>query len=331
MTLEANNKESAIKDVAIAVIILIGAIATAVFLPFSFLGSAFVVILVLSLLRAKWGFKESFIALLSSLFVGWWLEASLLLIFLPFLLGGLLFGSFLKKKEAPFKAVLKGIVFLGVSFIFVLFVAGYFSGTPLWDIAWWQDSLNQTYSILKATYIESGIQDVLASQGLSEESFFSSLENILWHIYILIPVSTLITLGLIGLGSYLLATYILNRKEIDTLSFPPFQSWYLSWHWIWLLIFALSFWLIGNHWQIIWAKVVGENLLFGYAFLSLIIGLAIVNHFYVKWSAFIPPFLRVLLLFLIIIQLPLLMILCVLLGAFDPLLDLRKLQKEEKG
>lgn len=329
MTLEANSrKESVVKDVAIAVIILMGAIATTVFLPFSFLFTAFVVVLILSLLGAKWGANKSFIALIPSFLVSWWGGGVFLfLIFLPFFCEGILFGVFLKKGQAPFAAVAKGIAFLGIVFVLVLWIAAFLRGTPLFDLSWWQNNLDTTYESLKEAYLQSGVLEILAAQGINEEEFFGNLKHIVSHIYLLIPITTLISLGLIALASYLLATFILKRKGRETASFPLFRTWHLPWPWIWLLIAALSFWLVGHHWQLGWAMAIGENLFLGYAFLSFIIGLSIISYFYAKWAPFFPPFLRFLLIFLVMIQLPLFMILCVLLGAFDPLLDLRKLQK----
>ncbi len=127
----------------------------------------------------------------------------------------------------------------------------------------------------------------------------------------------------------LLSSYICRRNKLATLSRKPFREEKMPWQLTWVVIIALSLWLLGRDYMTN-LYYIGSNMLVVAAPVTVYYGLAGLAFL---WSRSTPGRRRLNLVFLIIFFLiiPLAAIIFVgLLGLFDSLLDYRKLDHKKE-
>jgi len=162
--------------------------------------------------------------------------------------------------------------------------------------------------------------EVQQAQGYSEGMIRQRLIETMELSVQLLP-GTMIIGAITGMVvNYLLAGRLLvkiNPYQTPTL---PISQWQLPWYVIWLMITGLALYLLGDS-NSIWATI-GKNLIFVDAFISFVLGLAVVAYYYPRLP--FSGFFKALLIILLLIN-PITPVVLLALGVFDPALNFRRL------
>lgn len=241
-------------------------------------------------------------------------------------LTALVFGYAFKKELTPGITVLAGgltaAVGTGLMLLFAFLIMG---GTSM-DLGEIEIMVDQVLSF----YEETGLINMMLSQGMTMAELKSQLMQMMGLVMALIPGSMVLA-SLFGAGiTYLLARGVLKKMGYTFQALPPFRAWQMPWWTVYGLILGLALLLGGDYLGSSIYSTIGKNIVFIYLPILLINGLAVLVYLYYRWT--LTPFIKVFLLAMLIINLPIITPLLVLIGAFDPLFDYRKLKfKREKG
>ncbi len=168
--------------------------------------------------------------------------------------------------------------------------------------------------------------------GITEELPRSELEQIIAQtakfVNQLFPAHLVTLCILNALFTYLLARKALQKIACPLPPLPPFVRWQFPWQTSWGLIAGLGLTLGGDALHIFPAAVLGKNILYVFAFLYLIAGLAVAAFYLAKWK--VPGLLRIFLLCFAFIYLPLAAAVIVMLGVMDSFLNLRRSMEGKK-
>ena len=137
----------------------------------------------------------------------------------------------------------------------------------------------------------------------------------------LLPAVLIISSSVMTLLCYLISTAILRRLRYDIPRLPRFKDWRLDWRFSWGLILGLALLLYGNHASVEWASTVGASILYVFAPILLIVGIAF--FFWYMDAMDTPMFMRVILVFVAVLMFSFMMWFFMALAVLDDLLDLR--------
>lgn len=160
------------------------------------------------------------------------------------------------------------------------------------------------------------------SGGLPTEWQGFFMENIISLFELLLPGQFAVTAAAASALTYLLARVVLRRLNF---SLPPaivFTGIYLPWYSIWGLIAGLGLVLAGDFFSWALAAKAGKNILFIFFYAYLILGLSVAAHFFLRVRLARPV--KILFLFLAFAYIPFSMMLVLLLGVTDPLVNFRR-------
>ncbi|MDA8234377.1 MAG: DUF2232 domain-containing protein [Clostridia bacterium] len=137
----------------------------------------------------------------------------------------------------------------------------------------------------------------------------------------LIPASTILGVLVSVVFNYFLAGKILTRINSYQTPLNPFSQWQLPWYIIWLMIAGLALYLAGPA-ESIWA-IIGKNLILVDVVISIIIGLAVTVYYFARLS--FGWFFKIILIFILVLNLPVTLIMLLIIGLFDPAVNFRRL------
>lgn len=239
-------------------------------------------------------------------------------------LAALVFGYAFKKELSPGITVLAGgftaAVGTGLMLLFAFLIMG---GTSL-DFGEVESMVDQVLSF----YEKTGLINLMLTQGMTVAELRSQLMQMMGLVLALVPGSMVLG-SLFGAGiTYLLARGVLKRMGYAFQPLPPFRAWQMPWWTVYGLILGLALLLGGDYLGGDIYSTIGKNILFIYLPLLLLNGLSVLVYFYYRFT--LTPFTKVFLVTLILINLPVITPLFVLIGAFDPLFNYRKIQLGKK-
>lgn len=234
-------------------------------------------------------------------------------------LAALVFGYAFRKEWSPGFSVLGGGIAAVLGSAVLLLLAFLVMGGPLLDMAELENTVDQTLEF----YRQYGLLDPLLEQGTTEAELREQLQGMVRLAMALIP--GVMFLGSLASGA---VTYLVSRQVLKRLGYvlepiPAFRKWQVPWYTVWGLIFGLACYLAGDYWSVKPLALIGQNIIYIYLPLLLINGLAVAVHFYHKWS--LSPVLKGILMAMAVFYLPITVPLLMMLGAFDPLFNYRKL------
>ncbi|NLO88750.1 MAG: DUF2232 domain-containing protein [Clostridia bacterium] len=176
---------------------------------------------------------------------------------------------------------------------------------------------------------EAGLLEQFEKQGISRDELERSLRAaVVWTVSLLPSIIATYSAAS-SFCNFLGARAVLLRKGFEVPKFPPFREWRVPWYSSWVVISGLGLALLGDFIKVRSLFVMGLNLIILYMPLAFIIGLSVGVNFYGRIKS---HFVKLIILFTAIIYLPFTLILLLLLGVFDPLLNFRKLQsKNDQG
>lgn len=178
-------------------------------------------------------------------------------------------------------------------------------------------------------YQESGLLENLGEQGVDAENLRHTLEMTVQFVANVVPAFTLLEVALTAVLACFLARWVLLRLGVSVGPLPPFVAWRVPWYLAWGVIAGLALLLTGDFYDAEWPLVWGQNIILLYLPLLLIIGAAVAVSFYLYLP--LSLFVKNVVLLVTLLNLPFLLVILVILGAFDPLVDFRgRLVKEGK-
>jgi len=240
---------------------------------------------------------------------------------------GLLYGHLFKTGVAPRKALGVGITFAIFAFLLIFFLA-----SPSVAVVWheWQAGLQASQGSVLDLYRQSGVLDLLARQGVSQETLSLYMNEVTGLLAGLLPSIMLLDIVLTAVLTYLAAYWVLRRFGIQVVALPPFREWQLPWYLIWGVICGLAFSLLGDYLKVKVLAVIGQNLVFGYLPWLVVTGLALIAYFDYFFS--MALIFKLIFAVIVILNFPLMFTLVALLGAFDPLVNFRRfINRTPKG
>lgn len=173
------------------------------------------------------------------------------------------------------------------------------------------------------SYRQAGVLQLLQNQGFSEAQVKSSLLQGFQILARLYPSLQFINVILIVSLSFLLVRAVVNKAAISHLSLTPFRQWSLPWYAVWGAIAGLAGYLGGDYLQVSWLVTAGMNTLVVYFLICLILGIAVITHFFV--SPKIPLMLKIMFILVTILNLILTSIIVAVFGLFDLVLNFRRI------
>jgi len=149
-------------------------------------------------------------------------------------------------------------------------------------------------------------------------------ERVIATFELLIPGQYVVTAAAEAAFTYLIAAAYLRRINYILPPSPAFTALSLPWYSVWGLIIGLALTLAGDLFSWAPAAKIGKNILFILFYLYLILGLSVSAYFFRKVNLAKP--IKFFLLILSAVYLPFSIMIILLLGVVDPLVNLRRLQ-----
>jgi hypothetical protein len=235
---------------------------------------------------------------------------------LQFGLLGICYGLLFKNRVAQGKNIAVGIICSVVLTLF--FAAGFYLSTGNNPFVLGEEGRQAAEQWLAANQSAGLLNDLPAGwQGSFGESVIATFE-------LLIPGQYVVTAAAEAAFTYLIAAAYLRRINYFLPPSSAFTALSLPWYSVWGLITGLALTLAGDLYSWAPAAKTGKNILFILFYLYLVLGLSVAAHFFRKVNLAKP--IKFFLLILSAVYLPFSIIIILLLGVVDPLVNLRRLQ-----
>ena len=327
-TIKTNSLTAGAMMAAMVAIFTLGGI----YLPIGGLMFLAIAAVPLSVLAAKHNFKTAFISavaagLLISLLSGVRGALQAFLFVLPL---GLSSGyMFYKKKSALHTFGVASLVSV-ISIICLLVINMKLMGLSLNDFL---NTVFPPFDDIMQIYTDTGLLSAMESQGFDREALRGMYNQMLSFCIKLFPAAIALSGVILGAINYFIAQKLLKRLRVKVRRFPRFDKWYLPAYHAYGLIFALACFTFKDKLPYEWLDILASNLLFIYASVLFIIGLSILARMFNfrKQSTGI----KVLWFFCLLLVLSssfglYIMVITALLGAFDMLMDFRRIHQEDQ-
>ncbi|MBZ4687751.1 MAG: rane protein-like protein [Clostridiales bacterium] len=189
---------------------------------------------------------------------------------------------------------------------------------------WLQYMRNIADQVIKL-YKETGVWEQLTAGPLTGQDLKELLYGFSQTMVNLTPAA-LTTYGmLIAFIGLLIAIRVLKRNGFWAPDVPEFSRWKLPWQMAWPAIIALAALLLGDYLANRFFLVIGQNLVYVLIPVYVVTGFAAMVFFYNKLKTSV--FMKMVFLAIIVFNFPLFLMLLLLLGVFDPLINFRKLKQ----
>lgn len=241
------------------------------------------------------------------------------IIFAHFGAVGLVFGLMFRNKVSAGTSLFSGVALAGLITLFAIMLIALAGNITYSSLeTQFTNQFNESLKTYQQSYQISETEKQELQQSMQATTKF--MTRLLPGIMVMgAMVSTMIT--------FFIARGIMARWGHKILPMPSFSQWTYPWYTVWGMILALALTVAGDHYRWPTTAIIGKNLLYVFGFIFLLLGIAILTyHFrrlswprYIKWP-----------LLIILILIPVTPYLLALAGALDPLLDLRRLNKENK-
>lgn len=283
--------------------------------PIPFLASLLAPIPVIWLV-VKYGLITSLLSLLGAAFlmlISGGTFYSVIIILVQSGLLGIVIGLLFKNRVSGKNTVAATLAAASVAALVGLALTVLTAGGDFWlaegDI---QDVLDQVVTFYRETGV---IQDVNNAQAMVV------LEDMIRMSALLFPGSIVLW----SMGSALLTLFIarivLSKFQFEVMQIPSFSEWSLSWISVWGLILGLTATLIGDEMSWFYMAAAGKNLLFVFGFVYMLLGASFVAFLFKTYNLSRP--IKIIAVVIAVLYWPVTLILCLILGGVDTLLNLR--------
>ena len=235
--------------------------------------------------------------------------------------------AYLFSKQADFsKILMNGTLVVAVFTVLSVLLSFYIAGFSIVELT---DTFEEVGDNAIAMYEKMGLLDSFEEQGMSREDIKEAVIKMTTSIAKSIPAIMVVYGMLVAFATYFISRHTLLRLKLPVGNLPKFRNWQLPWVFVWGIILGLAIMLLGDYqaWNL--GMLIGRNILYAYLPVLIVQGLSVITFFYLKWK--IPPFVKVLLVVIIVINLPLSLVVLLFIGLFDPLFNYRKLGVAKDG
>lgn len=306
--------EGALLAALTAVLVLIGYVIPPLMIVTSMVWTSPIVVLVIRR-NLKVGVMATIVAGLLVMLVTGPVQAFLLIINFGVL--GLVYGYLFKAKVGTARALIGGALAAAVSSAMGIGVVFLVAGG---SFAQMDHQMRVMVDVFMDAYQRAGILEQFAQQGITPEKLRSDLIKFM---RVLLPGGLVIGATFTALINLVTSRLVLLRLRLPAPDLPPFREWQLPWYMVWGVIVGLGLWLAGDYYGRPTVVAVGQNILFVYAFILMVIGLAVLIYFYKNMK--LSPLMKGLLIALLILNQRFVMVALVGLGLFDTLFNYRRL------
>jgi uncharacterized protein YybS (DUF2232 family) len=246
------------------------------------------------------------------------LEAVFVLVFQYGLLG-IIYGVLFKKGDSSARILSAGVLFAAVSAFLYPALSYFLTGNNLFILG---EEERRSIEQMLAAYRDAGMFENVPTdwQGDAGASIISFFEFFLPGQYIVHSAAQ-------GAVTYFLARPCLQRFNCFLPPGLAFTNISLPWYTIWGPIAGLAFTLAGDQFSWALGARIGKNILFMLFWLYMIMGLSVAAYFFRKIK--VVWFIKLIFLVFAILYIPFSMMIVVLLGVADPLVNFRRLQSEK--
>ena len=227
---------------------------------------------------------------------------------------GVLFGLLFKNRISSGKILSFGMIYAGLAALLYL-VLSYFAGNNLFVIG---EEVRSAFEQAIAAYRDAGMLNNIPAE--LQESFS---ESIISTYELLFPGQYIISAAVLAAITYFLARACLVRLNYFLAPGLAFTMISLPWYSIWGPIVGLALTLAGDNFSWLLAAKIGKNILYILFWLYIFLGLSVAAYFFRKINVTWP--LKLIILIFAIAYPPFSMVVLVLLGVIDPLVNLRRL------
>lgn len=245
------------------------------------------------------------------------LETAFVLVFQYGLLG-IIYGVLFKKGDSLARILSAGVLFAVVSAFLYPALSYFLTGNNLFILG---EEERRSIEQMLAAYRDAGMLENVPIEwpGDAGASIISFFEFFLPGQYIVYSAAQ-------GAVTYFLARPCLQRFNCFLPPGLAFTNILLPWYSIWGPIAGLAFTMAGDQFSWVLGARTGKNLLFILFWLYMITGLSVAAYFFRKIK--VVWFIKLVFLVLAIVYMPFSMMIIVLLGVADPLVNFRRLHPE---
>ncbi|MTI80670.1 MAG: DUF2232 domain-containing protein [Firmicutes bacterium] len=165
-------------------------------------------------------------------------------------------------------------------------------------------------------------------ENVDVEDLKQSTEQTMQSLIMLLPGILIIGAMLSSIITYLLSRAVFKRMNYKLVPLPTFSRWTFPWYSLWVVVIGLALTIIGDRYNLSTTAVVGKNIIYVASMIFVLLGVSIATYYYKR----IPfhPLIKVAILFLVIIW-PFTPFMLLGIGIIDPILDIRKINKEKEA
>jgi uncharacterized protein YybS (DUF2232 family) len=226
----------------------------------------------------------------------------------------------LSKKRAPSGNILSaGMLYAAFSALLYMVLSSLITGSSLFSIG---EEERRLIEQAMAAYRDAGMYNNIPAelQGEVSERMISTFD-------LLIPGRFMLQAATYAAVTYFLARSCLQRYNYFLAPGLAFTKILLPWYSIWGPIAGLALTLAGDQFSWVLGARAGKNILFILFWLYMITGLSVAAYFFRKVK--VVWFIKVTFLVFAVLYIPFSMMIIILLGMVDPLVNFRRLQPEK--
>ena len=228
---------------------------------------------------------------------------------------GLITGLLMKNNmPAGFSLVMSSIGSLLLTFLSFLMIF-LITGNNPFDIA---NEVRQTAADVFEMYRNNGLLS-----GMSQKELTELKEDVVNTFTMFFPGSLAIGALISGSINYLLTRELFKRLKYEVVNLKPFYHLQFPWYTIWSIILGIVLLLTGDNLHIAVLSQASKNILCVCCFLFSVLGFSIIVFYMNKFK--LSKVVKIVMLFIFIINWPLTMTLFLSLGILDPYFDFRRL------
>lgn len=235
---------------------------------------------------------------------------------------GLLMGLLFKNAVPGRRTVLVSIL---VTLAIQLLILGFTYQQFLQEMNQFQSEIEKNPTEFLQMNSQAGIIGTQPGQ-LSESELLEWLDRMITLMIQLAPGITVVTGTIAVVANYYLACRYLKNRRLSVPDDLSLATWRAPWYVIWVMISGLLLYLVGGGQGI--AGVIGKNLIFVSGFFSLAMGIAILKYYLAR--AGLSTFLKILIIFTLVMTATVSIIILAIIGLFDPIVNFRRLSADSR-
>jgi len=315
--------EGALLAVITAILALAGA-----YIPLAHFFTFLVVAVPIIVTVVRNGLSTGIIASVVSAFLVGVLAGPLLAIvfYLQFMIMALVYGYMFKKNKAAGKILLAGTLIAAVTTITLIALTMVIGQV---GIEGQKEALFKTVDQTIEIYEDYGMLEQFAEKGIDKEQLRIMLIDSIKLFIRILPALLILGSIFTAITHFVIARITLRRLGQETPRFPLFSEWRLPWYTVWGLIIGWGSYLLGDIYQINFWTILGQNIMIIYGMVLFVLGSSVLSFYFKKYRLSVIG--RLLILLLIVMFLPGMVIMTILTGILDLVLDLRKLNQRTKA